>query len=465
MKLLLINNSFRWKLLVATLFFGVLYGCQKADQMAELAEKAEKRTAKPSPESADFVYEWYRLMAGIQLANPAAAPPTNFRNFAYIGVGLFESVQPGIKGGSSLSSKLYEMPAMPKPDMSEDYLWSASANAALSRLFKLFLTGTTGLTAANIATVNAREAANYNQFKSMASEEVLQRSRDFGYAVAQAIYDWSLTDGFTASSVGYTLPAPFPGAWEPTSFTPQGDPVIAFAFLGESRPFLKYTLNALAPPIPIPYSEDPSSAFYQAAKEVYDIGNSQNPAQIATARYWADAGGVGLGYPGPHHLLSIVTEVLESHDAGLWKAAEVYAKTGIALKDGPIIVFRSKYYYNLIRPITYINDHIDPEGDWASLLANPAYPEYTSGLMSVYSPVIEVLINEFGDVPVTDDVYTWRGLAAREYSTLSALRQEASISRLYGGLHYMFTQDVSVDVGIDLGDAIDKVTIVGPEYQ
>jgi hypothetical protein len=75
------------------------------------------------------------------------------------------------------------------------------------------------------------------------------------------------------------------------------------------------------------------------------------------------------------------------------------------------------------------------------------------------------LINEFGDVPVTDDVYTWRGLAAREYSTLSALRQEASISRLYGGLHYMFTQDVSVDVGIDLGDAIDKVTIVGPEYQ
>jgi hypothetical protein len=29
----------------------------------------------------------------------------------------------------------------------------------------------------------------------------------------------------------------------------------------------------------------------------------------------------------------------------------------------------------------------------------------------------------------------------------------------------MFTQDVSVDVGIDLGDAIDKVTIVGPEYQ
>lgn len=463
MKLLLTRNSFSIKLFIAFLFFGTLYGCQKTDQMSELS-KAEKRVAKPSTESADFVYEWYKFIAGIQLANPAAAPPTNFRNFAYIGVGLFESVQPGINGGSSLSPKLYEMPAMPKPDMSKDYLWSASANAALSRLFQLFLTGSTGLTAANVASVNAREAANYNQFKSMASEEVLQRSRDFGYAVAQAIYDWSLTDEFTASSAGY-IPPVFPGAWVPTSLTPQGEPAIAFAYLGESRPFLKYSLKALAPPIPIPYSEDPSSAFYQAAKEVYDIGNSQNPAQIATARYWADVGGVGVGYPGPHHLLSIVTEVLESHQAGLWKAAEVYAKTGIALKDGPIIVFRSKYYYNLIRPITYINEHIDPEGNWAPLLATPAYPEYTSGLMSVYGPVIEVLINEFGDVPVTDDVYTWRGLAAREYSTLSELRQEASISRLYGGLHYLFTQDVSVQVGIELGDEIDKVTIVGPEYQ
>jgi hypothetical protein len=462
MKLLLTKNSFSMKLFIAFLFFGMLYGCQKTDQMQELS-KAEKRPAKPSPESADFVYQWYKLMAELQLANPAAAPPTNFRNFAYIGVGLFESVQPGINGGSSLSSKLYEMPAMPKPEMSKDYLWSASANAALSRLFKLFLTGPTGLTTANVATVNAREAANYNQFKTMASEEVLQRSRDFGYAVAQAIYDWSLTDGFIATSVGYVPPV-FPGAWVPTSLTPQGDPAIAFAYLGDSRPFLKYTLKALAPPIPIPYSEDPSSAFYQAAKEVYDIGKSQNPAQMATARYWADVGGVGVGYPGPYHLLSIVTEVLESHLAGLWKAAEVYAKTGIALKDGPIITFRSKFYYNLVRPITYIQNVIGDK-NWTSLLVNPAYPEYISGLMGSYGPVIEVLINEFGDVAVTDDVYTWRGLAARQFSTLSALREEAAISRLYGGLHYMFTQDVSIQVGIELGDQIDKVTIVGPEYQ
>jgi hypothetical protein len=110
-----------------------------------------------------------------------------------------------------------------------------------------------------------------------------------------------------------------------------------------------------------------------------------------------------------------------------------------------------------------IKEHID--ASWESLLANPAYPEYISGLLSSYAPVIGVLINEFGDIPVTDDAYASVGVAARQFSSLSALLQEAAVSRVYGGIHYQFTQDVSVDVGIELADAIDKVRIVGPEYQ
>lgn len=393
------------------------------------------------------------------MPNPAAAPPLGYRNFAYIGVGLFESVQPGIAGGSSLSPKLYEMPAMPKPDMSEDYLWSASANAALASMFKLFLTGATGLTSANIKSVDSLEAVNYNRFKAMASEEVLQRSQAFGRAIATAIYNWSTTDNFTLASTGYTPPV-FPGAWEPTS-TP---PSIVGAYLGDSRPFLRYTLKALAPPIPVPYSTDPTSAFYQAAKEVYDIGKSPTLEQIAIARWWADAlVAPARGYPAPYHLISIVTGVLEDHHAGLWKAAEVYAKTGIGMKDGPIITFRSKYYYNLLRPITYIQDQIDPT--WNSLLGNPAYPEYPSGLISNYGPVIQVLIREFGDVPYTDDVYTSIGLPARQFTSLSALLEESAVSRVYAGIHYRFTQDVSVAIGIELGDVIARLAIVGPEYQ
>jgi hypothetical protein len=270
MKLTSFKNSIGWKWIVATLLFGVLHSCQRTDPLAELSPESQSSLLKASPESADFVYQWYKALAEIQLPNPAGSPPINFRHFAYIGVGLFESVQPGIKGGSSLSPKLYQMPAMPKPDMSKDYLWSASANAALASMFKLFLTGPTGLTPANISRINAIEAANYNRFRSLASEEVLQRSQAFGRAIALAIYNWSTTDNFTMASNGYVPPV-FPGAWVPTS----NPPTIAGAYLGNSRPFLKYTLKALAPPIAIPYSTARNSQFYLAAKEVYEIGLRQ----------------------------------------------------------------------------------------------------------------------------------------------------------------------------------------------
>ena len=441
---LLIKHSLFLKLFIVLLLF-VPYSCKKSDLF------------KQNEESADFVYQWYKFMAEIQLPNTAAAPPLNYRNFSYIGVGLFESVQPGIKGGSSFSPKLYQMPAMPKPDMSEDYLWSASANAALASMFKLFLTGTTGLTTANKASVDSMEAANYARFQSLAPADVLQRSQAFGRSIATAIFNWSTTDNFIFPSPGWVPPV-FPGAWVPTS-TP---PTIVGAYVGESRPFLKYSLKALAPFIPVPYSPDPSSQFYQEAKEAHDLGGvtTATPANAATARWWADAGGPGVGYPAPYHLTSIVTKVLEDHDAGLWKAAEVYAKTGIGFKDGPIITFRSKYHYNLLRPITYIRENIDPS--WNSVLPSPGYPEYPSGLISNYGPAIQALIREFGDVPVTDDIYNWRGLPARQFSSLSILLNEAAYSRIYAGIHYRFAQDISVALGKDLGNEIAKIRVAGP---
>lgn len=460
MKLQFIRNDVITKTLVVFLCTGLLFSCKKADHLpgttsdaAALAKGGKK--PKPSAESADVVYAWYNYMAELQKpVAPQPSPLVQSRAFAYIGVGLYEAVQPGIKGGSSFSPKLYEMPKMPKPDMSKEYLWSASANAALASLFKLF---SAGLSMVDKASIDAREAQIRSQLLTMAPEAVIQRSEAFGRAVAATIYEWSTTDNFSTASTSYT-PTIAPWAWVPT---PPNFAAPVGADLGLSRPLLKYTLTALAPPIPIPYSEDPGSAFYQAAKEVHDIGGmtTVSDANRATAYWWADFGGVNVGVPAPYHVFTVITNVLQSQNAGLWKAAEVYGKTGIALKDGPIITFRSKYHYQLLRPITYIQRHIDPT--WMSLLVNPPYPDYTSGIMGLYGAVVEVLINEFGDIPVTDDSYA----PVRHYPSLSALRKEVAYSRVYAGIHFRFTQDVSIQMGIELGDAIDKVRVVGPEYE
>jgi hypothetical protein len=452
--------------LIVLLLLSELYSCKKTDRSTEQsaldvasASKAQRSSPKQSDESAEVVYQWYKFMTTLQ--RPVTPQPAVFiqvRAFAYIGVGLFESVQPGIKGGSSFGSKLYEMPAMPKPDMSKDYLWSASANAAMASMFKLFL-GSLSLT--DKTSIEAKETEIYNQLKLTTPEDVLKRSAAFGRSIATAIYNWSTTDNFSITSGTYK-PLNEPWAWLPTppaNLSAVGDNI------QHSRPFLKYSLKATAPPIPIPYSEDPTSAFFKAAKEVYDLGGKTTATaeNKATAEWWADAGGAGTGVPAPYHILAIITNVLESQNSGLWKAAEVYAKTGIALKDGQIITFRAKYQYNLLRPITYIQRHIDPT--WLSHLTNPPYPDYTSGLMSFYAPVIQILIKEFGNIPVTDDSYTWRGLPARHFNSLSQLREEAALSRLYAGIHYRFTQMVSIDMGIELGNQINKVRVVGPDYQ
>ena len=225
---------------------------------------------------------------------------------------------------------------MPKPDQSKEYLWSASANAALASMFKLFLAS---LSTADRNSIDAKELAIYNQLKLSTSEDVLKRSEAFGRSIATAIYNWSTSDNFSITSGTY-MPLNEPWAWVST---PPNFPTAVGDNLQYSRPLLKYSLDATGPPIPVPYSEDPSSGFYQAAKEVYDLGGATTgtAANKATANWWADAGGVGVGVPAPYHLVSIITGVLESQHSGLWKAAEVYAKTGIALKDGPIITFRA----------------------------------------------------------------------------------------------------------------------------
>jgi hypothetical protein len=321
-------------------------------------------------------------------------------------------------------------------------------------MFKMFLVN---LTDANKASIDSMEKANYDRFRTNTPDFVLARSQAFGRAIAEAIYNWSTTDNFNLSSVGYVPPAVTPASWVPTppAFATVGP------FLKDSRPFLEYSLTAIAP-APIPFSEDQSSQFYKANNEVYTIGKNLTAAQKATAEWWGDIGGAGVGVPAPYHLLSIITWVNEDQKAKLLQAAEVYAKTGIALKDGGIITFRSKYHYNLIRPITYIQRNIDAA--WLPYLITPPYPEYTSGLLGFYGPVIQVLKREYGDIDVTDNTYEWRGLPARHFTSLSNLLDEASISRVYGGLHYKFTQEISMKVGNALGDEIADIRLLSPRY-
>jgi hypothetical protein len=182
------------------------------------------------------------------------------------------------------------------------------------------------------------------------------------------------------------------------------------------------------------------------------------PEQKLIPPWFADAGGPGVGLAAAAHILSIVTDVLEKKNAKLGQAAQIYAKTSIAFKDAPVIIWRGKFGFNLLRPVTYINRVIDPT--WTTFIPTPAYPDYPSGLVSLYSSSLQVLKREYGDIPITDIAYVWRGSGTREYASITELVKEAGFSRVLGGIHYQFTQDITIKVAKDLGNQIADINLV-----
>jgi hypothetical protein len=433
------------KLFITIMLLGLLSGCVKHPYFPPSAGE----------ESADVVFGWYKFIARIQLnTTPPPVALQNFRDLGFIGVGLYEAVQPGIKGAISLSSKLYQMPSMPEAEADKLYSWSASANAALASMFKQFLGG---LTDANKTSIDSLENAYKDQFRLRIPEAVITRSQTFGRSIADAIHNWSTTDNFTTSSVGYDLPV-CPSCWVlvPPFTSPVG------AFIGNSRPFLAYTLTATTPPMPFPYSEDPSSDFYKQAKNVYDIGIALTPEQKLIGKWFADFGGPGVGVAGGAHILSIATSVLEGKNAKLGQAAQIYAKISIAFKDDPVVIWRGKFHFNLLRPVTYINRLIDPT--WTTLIPTPPYPDYPSGLVSLYSSSLQVLKREYGDIPITDNTYGWRGDAPRQYPSITELVKEAGFSRVLDGIHYQFTQDITIALAKEIGNQIADIDLVRSQH-
>ncbi len=397
---------------------------------------------------ANVAIDWYKLQLSILLERNSAL---NGVNFGYIGIGLYESVRNGTPGAASLSTKLYKMPEMPAIENNKIYNWQVSANAEMASMVRSLYTG---LTPADNASIDSLEKAYNDRLSSNTPAEVFSRSQNYGKSIATAIYNWYLTDDFNPSNAGYVPPV-FPGAWVPTppAFVNPINP-----YVGNATTYLQSDLTGLAP-APIPYSEDPGSDFYKMVKNVYDVSQNLTTDQKSTALYWVDQGN-GVGYTPDGHNIGLVTEALEQTNSNLGIAAETYAKTGIAERESTIECFRSKYGYNILRPVSYIKKLIDP--NWLPFIVTPPFPEYPAAHAYVTGAVMQAASSVLGyNIKLIDNAYVFRGWPARTYTTLFAAAEEAGISRLYGGIHYLPSINIGLSLGKDLGDKIGNINLHG----
>jgi hypothetical protein len=392
--------------------------------------------------------DWYKLQLRIILERNSALNVNAY--IGYIGIGLYESVRNGTKNSVSFSAKLYQMPAMPAKENNNGYNWQLSANAAMASLVRSMYTG---LTPANLASIDSLENAYNEKLKPAESSQVFTRSQAFGKSIATAIYNWYLTDNFNASNIGYVPPV-FPGSWVPTL------PALANGinpFIGSARTFLAANLSGVCPPFVAPYSEIVNSDFYKIQKNVYNVSQALTTEQKNIALFWVDQGN-GIGYTPPGHDINVVTQVLEQTGASLGVAAEAYAKAGIAEREGTIVCFRSKYTYNLLRPITYIRKLIDP--NWLPFIPTPPHPEYPAAHAFITGTVMQAVSKVLGDnVPVIDHTYDFRGYPTRTYPTIFAVAEEAGISRLYGGIHTLPSINTGLSSAKDIGNKVGQIKL------
>ena len=389
-----------------------------------------RRSAPVDDFDADVPTAWFDLSLDLVRTTAGYSPPVASRAFGYTGVALYEALVPGMDGYRPLAGLLAGLPRPRTAGRNAAYHWATVANATLAAMFRhLFPTAPTDQRSA----IDALESSFADRDRPGLPPGVFGRSARRGQDVAAAIFDWSKGDGghdgYLRNFPPYDPPIG-PGLWEPTppDFLPALQP-----HWGANRCLAIPAGDACPPGDHPPYSEDPGSAFHNEAIEAYEAVNDLTPEQEAIARFWSDDPGTTPTPPG--HSISITTQVLRDEDASLALAAETYARVGMAVCDAFIACWYQKYVYNLLRPVTYIRRHIDPE--WAPPLVTPPFPEYTSGHSVQSGAAFQVLTDLFGDrYAFVDHTHDDRGLAPRRFGSFLEAADEAAISRLYGGIHF-----------------------------
>lgn len=167
-----------------------------------------------------------------------------------------------------------------------------------------------------------------------------------------------------------------------------------------------------------------SAQFIKELNEVRSYDRTKNSNEWKIALYWSD--GVGTYTPAGHW-----NEIAAKHVANLQlsevKIAQVFAVMNIAMADAGICCWDTKAYYYSARPSQY-----DPA---IKTIGLPNFPSYTSGHSTFSGAAATVLGHIF----------------PQDKSRFDAMASEASVSRIYGGIHFRSDCEVGLRCGKVIG--------------
>ena len=416
------------------------------DQNGLGANDADLQNAQAMKSGANIPAAWYSLAIKLIRTVPNQnIAPIAARALAYIGLAMYESVAPGLAKYQSIQHQLNGLPTLPKISCGDFYFYPASANAAMADMVHHMFGNTS--TAQNF-TIDSLENSFNSLFATIIPKDDLDRSVAFGKSISNTIYTWSVSDGADQAYLN-----PYPTTYVPPTgiglWVPQTGQLAQVPYWGNNRTFIKDNATSTQPPPPPVYSTDPSSQLYKEELEVYNESINQDPEHVIIAKYWASL-------PGPCVSVSILSSVLANKNAPLSLAAESYCKVGIAISDALVSCYKTKYVYNQLRPITYIQANFNPT--WKSLLATPPFPDYTSAHSVQTGAAARVLADIFGDnTTFTDNSINDLGFAPRTFTKFSDYANEVGLSRIYGGIHVRSSDFIGLAAGNIVGAHVSAI--------
>jgi len=279
----------------------------------------------------------------------------------------------------------------------------------------------------------------------------IERGLAWGQQVADEIWAWRSTDGFTPA------PSPFLGGtavgqWRPT---PPG-------FLSGAGPQFAYmTPWAIQSPAQFRPGGPPALASAQYAADFNetktmgrDTSATRSADQALACRFWNAS-------TASYYWNRVAVQLAEENDFSLSQNAHLLAALDIAMADAAIACWEAKYTYVFWRPVTAIpsldddgNPATDPDPSWLPLLITPNHPEYPSGHSTVSGAAGAVLADYFGDASsFTIDSDVILGVT-RPFTSFTAALEEVKDARIFAGIHYRSACNDGQATGIQVANYV-----------
>ena len=365
---------------------------------------------------------------------PFANPPYAARAYSYVSVGAYEALK------SAWHYKyLYRRPAPSRVDSTINAIVPAgdlpaypSEDAVLSGVMEVMLRA---LFPAAVEEIDAKAAEQRAtaMWSGRAAPSDLAAGQALGRAVAAAMMARAATDGMRTAGGS-------PAVWQQLADrasargeipwrsmeNPARPPMLPL--FGQVRAWMMTPTDIVNERPPAP----PSTSSAQMQAEVAEVRNAVDHLtreQLAIVNFWADGAGT---YTPPGHWNAIAADSLRSVGFSEVRTARTFALLNMAMHDAAVGCWETKFFYFNPRP-----SQLDPGLKTATGLPN--FPAFTSG-HSTFSAAAAAVLS-----------YVFPGRTA----DFNAMREEAAISRLYGGIHYR----ADIEVGKSHGERIGGYTL------